>query len=89
MSKEQDLINKALLAINSSAFLEQIAQKEFSKIDELNSLPWSESNEKEIQETVKKIKAIVQKSELELNNLSKIEQEVNNFIARNKKPRKP
>lgn len=89
MSKEQDLINKALLAINSSAFLEEIAQKEFSKIDELNNLPWSEENEKEIEDTMKKIKNILQKSELELDNLSKVENEVNKFIASKKKPRKP
>jgi len=89
MNKEQDLINKALLAINSSAFLEEIAQKEFSKMDQLNSLPWSKENEKEIQETIKKIKNIVQKSELELSNLSKIEQEVNKFIQNKKKPHKP
>jgi len=89
MNKEQDLINKALLAINSSSFLEDIAQKEFSKMDELNSLPWSKENEKEIEDTVKKIKAILQKSELELNNLNKIEEEVNKFIANKKKPRKP
>ena len=89
MSKEKDLVDKALLAINSSAFLEDIAQKEFSKMDELNSLPWSKENEQAIEDTVKRIKAILQKSEIELNNLSKIEEEVNKFIANKKRPRKP
>jgi len=88
MSKENDLVEKALLAINSSSFLEKIAEVEFDKMDELNKLPWSKENEKAIEETAKKIKAILQKSELELNNLSQIENEVNEFI-KNKKPRKP
>ena len=88
MSKEKDLVDKALLAINSSAFLEKIAEVEFAKMDELNNLPWSEENEKAINDTTKKIKALLQKSELELNNLSKIEAEINQFI-KNKKPRKP
>lgn len=89
MSKERDLVDKALLAINSSAFLEQLAEVEFKKMDELNNLPWSEDNEKAIYETAKKIKALLQKSEHELLNLSKIETEINDFVARNKKPRKP
>jgi hypothetical protein len=88
MSKEKDLVDKALLAINSSAFLEEIAEIEFAKMDELNSLPWSEENEKAINDTTKKIKALLQKSELELHNLSKIEAEINQLI-KNKKPRKP
>jgi hypothetical protein len=88
MSKEKDLVDKALLAINSSAFLEELAEIEFSKMDKLNNLPWSEENEKAIQETTKKIKTLLQKSELELNNLSQIESEINQFI-KNKKPRKP
>jgi hypothetical protein len=89
MSKEQDLVQKALLAINSSSFLEDIANQEFSKMDQLNNLPWSPEVEQEIIETTKKIKSILQKSELELNNLSKIEEEVNAFIRNKKKPRKP
>lgn len=88
MSKEKDLVDKALLAISSSSFLEKIAEVEFNKMDQLNNLPWSKENEKAIEETAKKIKAILQKSELELNNLSQIENEVNEFI-KNKKPRKP
>lgn len=89
MSKEKDLIDKALLAVNSSAFLEQLAEIEFKKMDKLNDLPWSEENEKAITETAKKIKALLQKSEHELINLSNIETEINNFIAKSKKPRKP
>ena len=88
MSKEKDLVDKALLAINSSAFLEKIAEIEFAKMDELNNLPWSEENQKAITDTTKKIKALLQKSELELDNLSKIEAEINQLI-KNKKPRKP
>lgn len=88
MSKEKNLVEKALLAINSSSFLEKIAEVEFNKMDELNNLPWSKENEAAIEETAKRIKAILQKSELELNNLSQIENEVNEFI-KNKKPRKP
>ncbi|NBP58874.1 hypothetical protein EBU71_20480 [bacterium] len=87
MSKEKNLVEKALLAINSSSFLEKIAEVEFNKMDELNNLPWSKENEAAIEETAKRIKAILQKSELELNNLSQIENEVNEFI-KNKKPRK-
>lgn len=89
MSKEKDLVDKALLAINSSSFLEQLAEVEFKKMDELNNLPWSEENEKAITETARKIKGLLQKSEHELINLSKIETEINSFIAKNKKPRKP
>ena len=89
MSKERDLVDKALLAINSSAFLEQLTEVEFKKMDQLNDLPWSEENEKAITETVKKIKSLLQKSEHELLNLSKIETEINDFVAKNKKPRKP
>lgn len=89
MSKETDLVEKALLAINSSAFLEQLAESEFKKMDELNSLPWSEENEKAINEMTLKIKRLLQKSEHELDNLSKIEAEINAFVAKNKKPRKP
>jgi len=91
MSKEQDLVQKALLAINSSSFLEDLANKEFSKMDELNDLPWSPETEKEILETTNKIKTLLQKSELELKNLSVIEQQINDFIKskKNKKPRKP
>lgn len=88
MSKEQDLVQKALLAISSSSFLEDLANKEFSKMDKLNDMPWSPETEKEILETTNKIKALVQKSELELNNLSIIEKEINEFIKKNKKPRK-
>lgn len=89
MSKEADLVEKALLAINSSAFLEQLAESEFKKMDELNNLPWSEENERAIDETATKIKKLLQKSEHELANLSKIEAEINDFVAKNKKPRKP
>lgn len=89
MSKEKDLIDKALLAINSSVFLEQIAEAEFKKMDQLNDLPWSEENEKAINETVRKIKALLQKSEHELQNLSNIETEISKFVEKNKKPRKP
>lgn len=89
MNKERDLVDKALLAINSSAFLEELAEVEFKKMDRLNALPWSEENEKAIDETVKKIKTLLQKSEHELINLSKIEAEINDFVAKNKKPRKP
>lgn len=89
MSKEKDLVDKALLAINSSAFLEELAEVEFKKMDQLNDLPWSEENERAIAETVKKIKSLLQKSEHELLNLSKIEAEINAFVAKNKKPRKP
>jgi len=89
MSKEKELVDKALLAINSSAFLEELAEIEFKKMDELNELPWSQENEKAIHETTKKIKTLLQKSENELAILSKIETEINNFIAKSKKPRKP
>jgi len=88
MSKEQDLVQKALLAIDSSSFLEELANKEFSKMDDLKDMPWSPETEKEIVETTNKIKALLQKSELELNNLSLIEKEINDFIAKSKKPRK-
>ena len=89
MNKEKDLVDKALLAINSSAFLEELANTEFKKMDLLNQLPWSQDTEKAIVETTKKIKAILQKSEHELVNLSKIEDEINDLIRKKKKPRKP
>lgn len=90
MNKEQDLVQKALLAINSSSFLEELANKEFSKMDKLNEMPWSPEAEKEIEETTNKIKRLLQKSELELKNLSVIEEEINAFInsKKDKKPRK-
>lgn len=89
MNKEKDLVDKALLAINSSAFLEELANTEFKKMDLLNQLPWSQETEEAIVETRKKIKAILQKSEHELINLSKIEDEINELIRKKKKPRKP
>lgn len=85
MNKELELIQKAMLTINSSEFLEKIAELEFSKMEELKSLPWSQENEKAISDTMKKIKNVLQKSQIELTNLSEIEAEVNKMIKNKKK----
>ena len=85
----QYLVNKALLALNSSNFLEKIANEEFADLDRLQNMKWSPEVEAEIDSTIKKIKTLVSKSEIEYKNLEKIEKEILDFVEKNKKPRKP
>jgi hypothetical protein len=85
----QDLINKALLALNSSNFLEKIANEEFTNLDKLESMEWSPEVEDQINSTIKKIKTLINKSEIEYKNLEKVEKEIFDFVAKSKKLRKP
>ena len=84
----QDLINKALLALNSSNFLEKIANEEFTNLDKLESMEWSPEVEDQINSTIKKIKTLINKSEIEYKNLEKVEKEIFDFVAKSKKLRK-
>jgi len=88
MNKQCDLVEKALLAINSSNFIEKIANQEFANLDKLQNLPWSLETEKDIENTIKKIKSLLLKSEIEYKNLENLEKELHKFID-SKKPRKP
>jgi len=82
MSKFLDLIQKAKIALLSSEFLEKNAEEQFKKIDHLNSLPWDANTEKEIHITMKKIKNIVVKCEMEYKNLKEVESEVRQHIKK-------